>query len=299
MARAAGEDEPAAPAVATTVGLRVITFVDSSREVHFHNGRVEPRTLVTEIRYPALGSAAADDVRDAAPMTAAGPFPLVVFAHGYAATPDDYEQLLDAWARAGYVVAAPLFPLTQRHVPGGRREKDLINQPADMTFVINRMLAQAELPASFLHGLIDPQEIAVAGHSDGAATALAEAYDPAFADPRIAAAIILAGAELSLIDDSIPFPTSGPALLAAQGSADTLNEPSATYRYFAAAPAPKFLLMLIGATHGPPYTTQQPYLGVVEAVTIAFLDHYLRGEHDSLLRMREAGNVAGVATLGG
>ena len=67
---------------------------------------------------------------------------------------DVYERLLDAWARAGYVVAAPSFPLTQKHVPGGRRERDLVNQPGDMSFVISRMLADDANPASFLHGLI-------------------------------------------------------------------------------------------------------------------------------------------------
>ena len=181
----AGPEEPATPLVATTVGLRVITFVDPTRVERFRNGRVEPRTLVTQIRYPALGSATADDVRDAPPLTAAGPFPLVVFGPGFAETPTAYARLLDAWARAGYVVAAPLFPLTQKHVPGGRREGDLDHQPADMSFVITRMLAENDLPASFLYGLIAPKLIAVAGQSDGAATALAEAYDPAFADPRI------------------------------------------------------------------------------------------------------------------
>ena len=291
---------PASPSrlpVATTVGLRVITFVDHTRVERFHGGKVEPRTLVTQIRYPALGSADADDVPDAPPLTTAGRFPLVVFGPGFAETPTAYERLLDAWARAGYVLAAPLFPLTQKHVPGGRREVDLINQPADMSFVISRMLAENELPASFLHGLIVPDLIAVAGQSDGAATALAEAYDPAFGDPRIRAAIILSGAELSSIDDTIPFPSHGPALLATQGSRDTINEPAATHRYFDLAPRPKFLLTLIGATHLPPYTTQQPYLGVVEQVTIAFLDHFLRATHASLLQMRASGNVSHVATL--
>jgi dienelactone hydrolase len=292
-----GSGRPTNLPIATTVGLRVITFVDDTRAEHFRNGRVEPRTLVTQIRYPALGSATAADVPDAPPLAAAGPFPLVVFGHGFAETPTAYARLLDAWARAGYVVAAPLFPLTQKYVPGGRRESDLINQPADMSFVISSMLAENELPASFLHGLIVPDLIAVAGQSDGAATALAEAYDPAFADPRVRAAVILSGAELPTIDDTIPFPSRGPALLATQGSMDTINEPADTRRYFDLAPRPKFLLTLIGATHLPPYTTQQPYLRVVEQVTIAFLDHFLRDEHASLVRMRDSGNVTRIARL--
>ena len=285
------------PTETTAVGLRVVTFVDHSRVARFHGGKVEPRTLVTQIRYPALGTADADDVPDAAALPAAEPYPLIVFGPGFAETPTIYAPLLDAWARAGYVVAAPSFPLTQKHVPGGRRQRDLVNQPGDMSFVISSMLADNENPASFLHGLIAPNLVAVAGQSDGAATALAEAYDPSFADPRIRAAMILSGAELTSIDDDIPFESQGPALLATQGSADTINEPSATTRYFELAPRPKYLLTLIGAAHLPPYTTQQPYLGVVERVSLAFLRHVLRGDPTSLAQMRLFGNISGVARL--
>ena len=281
------------------MGLRVLTFVDRTRVAAFHTGAVTPRTLVTQIRYPALGPAGANDLRDAPPLTAAGPFPLIVFGPGFGETPSPYARLLDAWARAGYVVAAPLFPLTQKYVPGGRRQRDLVNQPGDMRFVTTRMLYEDRLSASFLYGLIAPHLIAVAGQSDGAATALADALDPEFADPRVRAAVILSGAELTSIDDDIHFPAQGPALLAAQGTLDELNEPAATQRFFDLAPRPKFLLTLIGATHLPPYTTQQPYLGVVERVTVAFLDHYLLARHASLARMRNSGDVRGVAQLSG
>jgi dienelactone hydrolase len=290
---------PAQLPASTAVGLRVLTFVDRTRVARFHTGAVTPRTLVTQIRYPALGPPGANDLRDAPPLTTAGPFPLIVFGPGFAETPTPYARLLDAWARAGYVVAAPLFPLTQKYVPGGRRQRDLVNQPGDMRFVTTRMLHEDRLSASFLYGLIAPHLIAVAGQSDGAATALADALDPEFADPRVRAAVILSGAELTSIDDDIHFPAQGPALLAAQGTLDELNEPAATQRFFDLAPRPKFLLTLIGATHLPPYTTQQPYLGVVERVTVAFLDHYLLARHASLARMRHSGDVSGVAQLSG
>ena len=290
---------PAQLPASTAVGLRVLTFVDRTRVARFHTGALTPRTLVTQIRYPASGPPGANDLRDAAPLTGAGPFPLIVFGPGFAETPTAYARLLDAWARAGYVVAAPLFPLTQKHVPGGRRQRDLFNQPGDMRFVTTRMLHENRLSASFLYEMIATHLIAVGGQSDGAATALADALDPEFADPRVRAAVILSGAELTSIDDDIHFPAQGPALLAAQGTRDDLNEPAATQRFFDLAPRPKFLLTLIGATHLPPYTAQQPYLGVVERVTIAFLDRYLLARHASLARMRRSGDVRGVAQLTG
>jgi len=56
-------------------------------------------------------------------------------------TPADYAPLLRAIASAGYVVAAPIFPLTNTHALGGPNEADLVNQPRDVSFVITKLLA--------------------------------------------------------------------------------------------------------------------------------------------------------------
>jgi len=66
-----------------------------------------------------------------------GPFPLIVFGHGFAVTPQPYSLLLDAWTKAGYVVAAPVFPLENANAPGGPDERDLSNQPGDMSLVLS------------------------------------------------------------------------------------------------------------------------------------------------------------------
>ena len=65
-----------------------------------------------------------------------GPFPLIVFGHGFGVTPGMYIALLRAWARAGFVVAAPLFPGENPRAPGGPTATDLPNEPRDMSFVI-------------------------------------------------------------------------------------------------------------------------------------------------------------------
>ncbi len=62
-----------------------------------------------------------------------------------------------------------------------------------------------------------------------------------------------------------------------QGTADPLNVPATTAAYFAAANRPKFLVWLLGASHRPPYTDEQPQLGIVERSVVAFLGHYLEG----------------------
>jgi dienelactone hydrolase len=279
------------------VGLRVLRLVDPSRTIQLPNGASEPRTLVTYVRYPAMGPAGGTDLQNAPAAAGEGPFPLVVFGHGYAVTPGLYARLQQAWARAGYVVAAPAFPLENANAPNGPNESDLPNQPGDMRFVITSLIEAGGAGSSGpLAGLVDPAHVAVSGQSDGGDTALALAYDSRFRDSRVGAAIILSGAEIPA-EGSFIFPSPGPPLLATQGTADTINPPSMTEAFFEAAQRPKYLLRLLGAEHLPPYTYQQPQLGIVERVTIAFLDGYLKGHSDALAKLGSLSNVPGISTL--
>lgn len=271
-----GTSSPAASGGASPV--RVLHLVDRSRTIRLPDGRDVPRPVTTYVRIPAAR---------------AGPSPLVVFGHGYAVTPGIYARLLQAWVRAGFVVASPLFPLGNEHAAGGPDESDIVNQPGDISFVISELLAASASPANPLHGLIDAAHIAVAGQSDGGETAFAAAYLPPYRDSRIDAAVILSGARLP--GSAYRFPAPGVPLLATQGLADRINPPPSTYELYEAARRPKFMLTLPGAGHLGPYTSQQPQLGVVERVTTAFLQRYL--EHGSIRAIEDAGAVRGVARL--
>jgi dienelactone hydrolase len=258
------------------VGERIVTFVDHSRTVRLPGHAPTPRKLVTIVRYP---------------IRASGPFPLIVFGHGFAVTPRPYAALLEAWARAGYVVAAPVFPLENAGAPGGPNESDLVNQPRDMSVVISGMLA-----ARSFAGLLDRRAVAVTGQSDGGETALAVAYDRLFLDRRVRAAAILSGAKIPGVG-GFDFPAPSPPLLATQGTADTINPPAFTHQFFDAAPPPKYLLTMFGAPHLGPYTDRQPQLGIVERVTVAFFDRYLKGDRGALRRMVRTGDIRGVSHL--
>ena len=255
-----------APRAPHAIRIRVVRFVDRSRTAHFTDGRTGPRELVTSIRIPG----------------GRGPFPLVVFAHGFALTPAPYRALLDAWARAGYVVAAPLFPVERQGAPGGPSERDLVNEPGDIRFVITRV--ERELPA-----LVDRRRVAVAGQSDGAVAALATAYDRRYRDPRVKAAVILSGAAFA----GFTRPPAGvPPLLAVQGTADPINPPSATSAYFALMRRPKFLLALVGASHLPPYTSGDAWASIVRDATTRFLDRYLADTSRTPFRLATTSTLA-------
>jgi dienelactone hydrolase len=242
------------------------------------------RAFDTIVRYPIVTG----------PGQPVGPFPLIVFGHGFTVSPAPYSPLLDAWTRAGFVVAAPVFPLENANAPGGPDEKDLPNQPGDMSLVISSLTAVSAQSVGPLAGIINPRQVAVSGQSDGGDTALAAAYDPAVRDRRIGAAIILSGME-DPFTRPFAMPADGPALLAVQGTADTINPPGTTYAFYAQAAPPKFLLKLLGGGHLPPYTQPGPQLGAVERATIAFLDALFKGRRAALGRLLAAGN-AGVGT---
>ena len=288
---------PASTSGPYAVGVTVVRFVDPTRRILLAHHRSEARSLTVIVRYPALGAMSGGDSAHGAPAKSTGPYPLIVFGHGFRVTPLIYGRLLDAWARAGYVVAAPVFPLENAHAPGGPKESDIVNQPADMSFVITRLLAVTQATTGLLSGLIDPAHIAVAGHSDGAETALAVGYAPGYRDRRIGAAVILSGAGFGT--QISRFAPGTPPLLAVQGTADHINLPHNTSSYYRVARPPKYLLWLLGAGHLPPYTDGQPWLGIVERVSTAFFDHYLKGELPAVRRLLELGNVSGAAAITG
>ena len=228
-------------------GTRV-PLVDPSRPTVSRGVQLSAsRSLTTQVWAPAV----------------AGPWPLIVFASGYDVGPDTYAALCRAWAAAGYVVAAPMFPLADPAVAGSALdENDLNNEPADLLFVIASLLD----PGTAVASQIDATHIAVAGHSDGAEVALAVAQ---MGNPAIRAVIAMSGQPV------VPHQAPNPPLLAIQGDQDTVNPPARSVAVYSQAASPRFLLTLVGGGHLPPYVAGSRWEPVVEAVTTDFLNHYL------------------------
>lgn len=136
----------------------------------------------------------------------AGPFPLIVFSHGFASDVDEYDALLHHWASHGYLSIAPF------HADGGGTLAAILasirlgkggliaSRVRDLSTVLDHLdtLEQA-VPA--LHGRIDHQHTIAAGHSFGAFTAQqlggADAVNPdgheriRSRDPRIRAVVAI------------------------------------------------------------------------------------------------------------
>jgi dienelactone hydrolase len=213
------------PRSATTfaVGVMTETFVDHSR-ITPANGdepKLPDRTLVTTIWYPAKGGVhTTTPIQGAAPDRSGGPYPLIVFGHGLGATPEVYEGLLSRWAAAGFVVAAPRFPLTSSNAPGGLDPNDVFNQPKDMSYVITSVLRDSARSTGTLSGLVAPHEVGVAGHSEGAITTLGF-FNSCCRDARIKAAEVIDGDPEAYPSGSYHF-GGDPPLLVVHGTADAL-----------------------------------------------------------------------------
>ena len=255
------------------------------------------RTLPTTVLFPAVGPSNAPVSGSATPNRAGGPYPLVVFSEGFPISPNSYSQLLDAWASAGYVVAAPTYPFTDPSAPGGLNESDIINHPADLHFVISSLLQATAGSSGALSGLIRSNQIAVIGQSDGGDVSLAAVSNSCCKDPRITAAIILSGAELTSFGGTYFTNQAAVPLLVVQGTADTVNVPACSVQIYDQALQPKYYLSLLGQSHLSAYLYAGAPQDLVEKVTIDFLNAYLKGSSASLGTMTSDATVAGLAGL--
>jgi pimeloyl-ACP methyl ester carboxylesterase len=127
------------------------------------------------------------------PAGLAQPGPLLVYSHGFMSFHQEGAYLNRFLASHGYTVVAVDYPLTNFFAAGKPLITDVVNQPGDVKFLIDTMLTRSQDKNDALHNTIDPQRIAVAGVSLGGLTSTLAAFHRKVQDPRIAAAISIAG----------------------------------------------------------------------------------------------------------
>jgi dienelactone hydrolase len=278
------------------VGTKTLTFVDTSRPTA-KNGTypgAPSRTLPTLILYPAKGDATKPATANATPLreSRGHRFPLIVFSHGLGANGPAYAPVLEQFVRQGYVIAAPTFPLSNGSAPGGANLFDYVNQPADVSFVLTRMLRLARGHA-FLAKTVDRHDLGVMGHSLGAITTLGVATNSCCLDRRIDAAAVWSGIQLPFGSGTF-FTKPTPPLLLVHGNADgTVPYVGGTNAYNQ-APAPKVLLTLLG---GPHVFFTSPWFNPFVKTTTDFLNGYLKHRRSALRRLASDGTVAGATSI--
>ena len=248
------------------VGWTTLELTDRSRPTAFVPGR-HLRTLVF---YPAVGPGGSAESPNAPGLF--DDWPVVLFAEGYDANLGYYHDVVHHLAASGYVVLFPFFPLATSGGP--LNENDLVNEPGDITFVIDQAIA-AGAGAGILHGMLDAGHLALVGHSDGGEAVLGAAYLPGQIDGRVGPVVAASAAGVLLGNHG----GSGVAhaVMVIQGTADTINPPAYGDRLYATTPAPKSYLQLFGAPHLDPFSTADQWHGVVEATIVDWLDAWIPG----------------------
>lgn len=113
------------------------------------------------------------------PASADGPFPLVLFAHGFSAYPTEYQFLLTHLASWGMVVAGPDF--NERGLLAALSgSTTTVDETAVMLATKDLLQSTSDTPGGVLSGKVDAAEAGTIGHSAGVSSAVgAAAEDPA------------------------------------------------------------------------------------------------------------------------
>ena len=144
------------------------------------------------------------------PKSANTKSPLIIYSHGFVSTWRGGAYLAEHLASRGYVVAAPDFPLTNWYAPGGPNITDIVNQPGDVSFIIDTILKQSSSKHHRLFELVDSKKIGVVGLSLGGLTSTLLGFHPKWRDERVGAVLSIAGPTAMFGDDffrhnKIPF----------------------------------------------------------------------------------------------
>ena len=217
--------------------------------------RGDDRPLPTTVWYPARLD---------------GRHPIILFSHGLGGLPEHFVPLTEAWAAAGYIVAAPAYPQTNARVHV--RREDVANQPADAAYVLDRVRALDGDPDDVFAGHIDGHRAAAVGFSAGGTTTLGlltRRHHPA-----LIAAVCIAGREPAV-------PMGGPpvATLFVHGDRDPVVPIAAGRAAYAQVPWPsKRFVTIRHEGHGQYLHPGDAAYGRTQAVILEFL-HAATGQH--------------------
>lgn len=186
---------------AYAIGYTMFTPVDAAREdrpipvsvwypVDAADAIPEPLTeYPLQSGFTLASEVAVDDL----PASTAGPFPLLIFSHGFGGINTQSTKLMEALASHGFVVAS--VEHTGNTALDQSDPTPAENRVPDVSFVIDQMLTRADSDADPLSNRIDESKIGVLGHSFGGSTAMGTVAGWAGAepDPRVSVIGVIAG----------------------------------------------------------------------------------------------------------
>lgn len=327
-AAAGPQTEPAPPAARFHVGYKVLDFTYASAG--------KEKTLTVAVWYPTAeqprpyvygGPTRGNVAPDAKLYAEPGPYPLLVFSHGYGGSGLSAVFLNEPLASRGWIVAAPDHH--DRHsavrIRTGRNEnldrRDFLRHAGEISrsgpddrapylyrleelkLVLGRMLASKPFGQS-----IDKNRIAVGGHSFGGFTALGLCGTiPEWRDDRIKAVLLFStGAGGYLFTDKELAAVKMPSIYflgerekdQLRASATMAELADKVYRNLS---PPKYFLEIRGASHfsfnngfvdnprARLLSGADAHFDLIRRYSIAFLETYVAGRNDAapLLQRRD------------
>lgn len=247
------------------------------------------------------------------PANASKPCPTIIFSHGLGGNREGYSYLGEAWAGVGYIsvhvqhlgsddalwrgAGLDGFAAMTR---AAANPINAINRAGDTSFAITQMLSLNHQAGSPLKGLIDENEIGMAGHSFGAWTTLAvvgekTASGRPFVDSRIKAAIAMSApvpggrAAAAGQFDNIPVPVFHMTGTRDDSPIGDTSAPERRIPYDQSTTPGTCLLILNGADHmtfsgrmiGGLLKDDARFQAIIVPASIAFWEATLRGNKDA------------------
>ncbi len=196
--------------------------------------------------------------RDLPPATDGGPFPLVLFSHGFAGYRLQSTFLTTHLASWGFVVASVEHPYRNLTAVFGDLSAFAGSIGTDRSPDVEQLLgaidivkAESNDPNSAIHGLaVDTTHVGAVGHSLGGFAVFAAARDPRI-ESYVALAFPVGG---SFVDPTTPTTIGGPAppakpSLLIAGTDDAIAPLPRVEAAYASLPSPKRLTVIGGMTH--------------------------------------------------
>jgi dienelactone hydrolase len=269
-ARASARNTVAEPASAGNAVARRVGAEDAALEALGAGNTVARSAGAGHATARRAGAGVAARLGTAGRPPADGRFPLVLFSHGLSGSAERYAPALASWAAAGFVVAAPTFPYTSEYTTGFRRP-DIVNQPADVRYVLRQVRRLDVTPGDPLRGRIDGDHVAAVGHSAGGYTTAG--LFTAGHDPRLRAGVIMAG---WLAPGA--FAGSPATILFLQGTSDPIVPVAVSRAVFDRVPWPKSYLLLRHNSHSTYLQPGAIGYAVMDSTVINFLRWTLKGD---------------------
>jgi dienelactone hydrolase len=217
--------DPSATAGRSTYTINLLRWFTGSPTAPIPAGL--PSTLPT-----TLASTAFKDV----PISAKGPFPVVLFSHGYGGYPEQSSFLTDHLATWGFVVVAPDHRSRDLKAVVGGTTGHGQNDVTDLRQALALVTSMNSSAGTLLTGKLDLTRVASLGHSAGGGAAITVADDK---DIRTYVALAPA--------PGTP-PPSKPGLIM-QGASDKVVVPSGTLTLYGKLRPPKRLVLIAHAGH--------------------------------------------------